>query len=290
MPGTLWRVWCAVATAGEAEAAARAFDRVMATVSAFEIERQGGWLVEGLSATEPDGAALDVLLALALGTWRPPALAVERLPPRDWLAENQQSFAPFGVGRYFIHGSHWRGVADAGRIPIAIDAATAFGTGEHGSTKGCLLALDRMARSTRRPRRILDMGCGTGILAIAAAKCWGARAVACDIDAEAVRVARHNAAVNGVGHSIAPHRVATPRARAVRRGAPYDLVLANILARPLMLMARDLARVASPGAAIVLAGILPWQEAALLSAWRRVGAILETRILVEDWSTLVLRR
>jgi ribosomal protein L11 methyltransferase len=176
-----------------------------------------------------------------------------------------------------------------GRIGLLIDAATAFGTGEHATTRGCLLALDAIARN-RRMARVLDMGTGTGVLAIAAAKAWRRRVVARDIDPESVRVAAHNARRNGVAHLVTVRRSAGYRDRLVARAAPYDLVLANILARPLSLMARDLGHVLGTGGIAVLSGLLPWQENMVLAAHRRQGLRLRQRIVIDGWSTLVLAR
>ena len=286
----LWRVFCTVPDAVAAEAAARALDDAVASVSAFEAAPGGPWLVEGVSPAKPEAAALETRLALAwLGRAETaPALIVERLPARDWLAENQQSFPPIAVGRFFIHGSAARVRVPGGCVALTIDAATAFGTGEHASTRGCLLALDALARR-RRARAVLDMGTGTGILAIAAAKIWRAKVAAFDIDEEAARVARRNAAVNGVASFVTARRGRSHAGRALRRRAPYDLVFANILARPIIAMARGLARALAPGGVAVLSGLLPWQEAAVLAAHRRVRLTLAARIVVDGWSTLVLR-
>jgi ribosomal protein L11 methyltransferase len=175
----------------------------------------------------------------------------------------------------------------ASAIGIEIDAATAFGTGEHPSTRGCLLALEALAHR-RRFRRPLDIGAGSGILAIAAAKRLHRRVVAGDIDPEAVRVARHHARRNGLAGRIRVVRAAGYRSRVLRRSR-YDLILANILARPLALMARDLKRAIRPGGAAVLAGLLRRQEALVLAAHRAQGLSLERRLVIEGWSTLVLR-
>jgi ribosomal protein L11 methyltransferase len=284
----LWRVLCTVRDAVAAEAAARALDPAVESVSAFAAD--GAWHVEGIALRKPERAALETNLALQwLGRGEAPSVAIERLLPRDWLDENQKSFSPVRIGRYFVGPSAARKRAPAGSIALAIEAATAFGTGEHGSTRGCLAALDLLARR-RRFRRVLDMGCGTGVLAMAALGTWRARVSAFDIDGEAVRVARRNAAANGLGPAIRPARAASYRERALVRGAPYDLALANILARPLIAMARDLGRVLAPDGVAVLGGFLPWQESALLAAHRLVGLGLRRRIVVDGWSTLILSR
>ncbi len=246
MAPALWRVSCAVADAAGAEAAVAALEPSVDTLSVFEAG--DGYAVEGLSLAQPARGELEARLELAfLGRVAAPALVIERVAPRDWLAENRDSFAPIAVGRYYVHGSHAGAQPPSGRIALRIDAATAFGTGEHASTRGCLVALDRLARRGRRAR-VLDMGTGTGILAMAAAKTWRCRNIAAfDIDAEAVRVARINARANGMHGGIRPGRAGSYRVRALRRGAPYDLVLANILARPLAAMAVGLAGRAGAG-------------------------------------------
>jgi ribosomal protein L11 methyltransferase len=284
----LWRVLMNVPDAERAEAAARALDPAVESVSAFE--SGDDWLVEGLARDRPDRAAIEANLALQwLRFGDAPVLRIESLPPRDWLDENQKSFLPVTAGRYFIHPASWRGRTPKARVALKIDAATAFGTGEHGSTRGCLVALDLLARR-RRFARVLDMGCGTGILAMAAARTWRSSIALCDIDPEAVRVARRNAAANRLRPFLTPCRAHDYRERVLMRKAPYDLVLANILARPLMVMARDLARVLAPGGIAVLGGFLPWQESTVLAAHRVMRLKLSRRIVIDGWSTLVVSR
>lgn len=279
------------ADAGAAEAAAAALGTACGAVSAFETAPGGVWQVEGFATARPDAASLEAALALAwIGRAEvPPPFTVEHVAPRDWLAENQAGFPPLRAGRYFIHGSHHRGVVPAGQIGLCIDAATAFGTGEHATTRGCLLALDALAKR-RRPRRILDMGTGTGILAIAAAKTWRRPVLARDIDAEAVRVAARNATLNGVGRLVAVARSDGYRGCGLGGAARFDLVFANILARPLIAMAPRLARVLAPGGVAVLSGLLARQEAAVLAAHRAERLALMRRIAVDGWHTLVLAR
>jgi len=203
---------------------------------------------------------------------------------RDWLAENRRAFPPQRIGRFLIHGSHWRDKPPAGVIAVEIDAASAFGTGEHQSTRGCLLAFERLAKR-RKFRRVRDIGTGSGILAIAAAKRLRRKVMASDIDPVAVRVARHHVARNGAERWV---RVACTTGAGRSRNC--DLVFANILARPLMLMARDVSRIIAPGGVAILAGLLQRQEAGVLAAYRAQRLFLAARVVIDGWSTLVLRK
>ncbi len=288
--GALWRISLTALDADAALAATPAFDELCQSVSAYELPN-GDWCVEGLTAAKPDLDHLSVLLTL-LREGRdaaPGEIRLDRLPPRDWLGANQSSFPPIRAGRYFIYGSHYRAAAPRGKIGLLIDAATAFGTGEHATTRGCLLALDGLARRGRR-HRVLDMGTGTGVLAMAAAKTWRRQALGRDIDPESVRVARHNAFRNGVADLIEIDRSDGYRDRLVTRRAPYDLVFANILARPLAQMAKDLERVLAPGGVAILSGLLGRQEPFVLAAHRLVGLRLKRRIAIAGWHTLLVGR
>ena len=287
-PG-LWRIRLRVA--GSARAAfAEALEPHAASVSWTE-PVGGASDIEAISEWEPDRVLLNVLLgevAAAFGL-APPALDVTWLKGRDWLAENRRAFPPVTAGRYFIHGSHFRGAVPAGRIGLKLDAATAFGTGEHGSTRGCLLALDGLARR-RRFRNGLDLGCGSAILAIAAAKTWGCPVIAADVDGEAVRVAAGNAERNGVADLVKAVSSDGYRTPALRRRAPYDLIVANILARPLRRLAAGLDRHLAVRGVAILAGLLEDEAAGVLSTHRRRSLRLDHRITLDGWTTLVLRR
>jgi ribosomal protein L11 methyltransferase len=286
-----------VAEIGGAVAAlevAAALDELAGAVSAFEVHPEAGenaalWRVEAYPRAPLLDAALEIRLSLlaAVAGGSLTSIVEERLPDRDWLLENRRAFPPLQIGRFFVHGSHWRGPSPPGAIAIEIDAATAFGTGEHPSTRGCLLALDDLARR-RRFHHPLDIGTGSGVLAIAAAKRLRRRVVAGDIDPQAVRVARHHARRNGLAGTVRVVRAAGYRSRGLWR-RDYDLVLANILARPLALLARDLKRALASGGVAVLAGLLQRQEAQVLRAHRAQGLMLSRRIVIEGWSTLILR-
>nr|WP_221238562.1 50S ribosomal protein L11 methyltransferase [Roseospira visakhapatnamensis] len=263
----------------------------------FEIEdpgpTQGHWHLEGLSASAPNVHDLDLAVTLATrvaGIPEPP-MTVERMGPRDWLRDNLATFPPLDVGRFHLRGSHVATPPPPGRHALIVDAATAFGSGEHPTTRGCLLALDALARDRAvRPRRVLDMGCGTGVLAMAAARAWRRPVLAVDVDDEAARVARDNARRNGLGARVRTLRADGFRGAAVRAAAPFDLILANILARPLTAMAPAAARALAPGGRIVLSGLLAAQETRVRNAYARQGLHLRSRLVLDTWTTLVMAR
>lgn len=238
----------------------------------------------------PDRAQLSTALAVAAAAagLPPPSWAIEALPALDWVAESQKGRPPLRVGRFFVHGGHTAGERPAGAIAIRIDAGQAFGTGHHESTRGCLRALDALARRGR-PRHCLDLGCGSGILAVAMAKLWRGPVVACDIDPLAVAVTRANARLNG----MAPLVRAVLSDGAARRGrvgqGPFDVIVANILAPPLAAMAGDVSRVLAPGGRLVLSGLLRDQAGAVLARYRARGLRLDRRLSLGDWVTLVLK-
>jgi len=283
-------VWHVVARVRGPEAASAVFallDEAADAVSAFETAPQE-WRVEAYPESSVLIPALAARLALAAAAAGGTLVEIgeEKLPARDWLAENQLAFPPLRVGRFFVYGSHYRDRVPAGAIGIQVDAATAFGTGEHPSTRGCLMALESLARR-RRFRHPLDIGTGTGILAIAAAKLLRCKVLASDIDRGAVRVACHNRVRNGVVGFVRVRRAPGYRGQGTRKSC-YDLVLSNILARPLAQLARDLAKVLAPGGRAVLSGLLCRQEPTVLAPHRGCGIVLERRLIIDGWSTLIL--
>lgn len=288
MSNSLWRIAFEVPDITQAEAIAAVIGAECEASSLFEAGPR--WRVEGLSRTKPNLALIEAALALLSPGDAAPTIVAEQVPPRDWLAENQAGFPPLRTGRFFIHGSHWQGRVPPDAISILIDAATAFGTGEHPTTQGCLLALEAIAKRGAGPVRILDIGCGTGILSIAAAQRVRRPVRAFDIDAEAVRVTRINAQRNRVARLVRAQMAPGYRHPEIARRAPFDLVFANILARPLIEMAPDLARVLAPGGVAVLSGLLARHEAGVIAAHRAVGLYLRRRIALQGWHTLVLAK
>lgn len=267
-----------------------ALSSTCATVGFFRDDATATWRVEGVKAIGCGNAELAAALALAAAVTGV-AVPLRRAPiqAEGWLACSYASFPEQLIGRRFaIRGSHVRDRPAPGRITLVLDAGQAFGSGEHGSTRGCLRALERVAR--RRPRHILDLGTGSGILAMAAAALLHRRVLATDIEPWSIRLATRNAARNGLG-GLTRFRLADGwRHRAARASAPYDLVLANILARPLCLMARPLARHLAPAGTAILSGLLASQARAVLAAHRPFGLRLDTAFREGPWTTLVLRR
>ena len=285
-----WQIVAEIEGAAAAIEVAGVLEDLVGAVAAFEVSAETAtWRAETYPCAPILQPEIEIRLALAAAGagGRLKGVSEQRLPERDWLAENRRAFPPLRIGRFFVHGSHWRGLPPPGAIEIEIDAATAFGTGEHPTTRGCLLVLDRLALR-RSFRRALDIGTGSGILAIAVAKRLHRPVLASDIDCEAARVARHHVRRNGLGGKVRVVCAPGYRSRAVRR-RKYDLILANILARPLTSMARDLKDALKPDGVAVLAGLLQRQEPLVLSAHRAQGLALERRLIIEGWSTLILR-
>jgi ribosomal protein L11 methyltransferase len=272
-----------------AERFAAALEPFAAAVSAFELTPGGAWRVEAYAAAAPEAASLAAALRDAAAGGHVPPHEVAPLPAIDWLAENRRDFPPLDLGRFFIHGSHFEGSVPAGRFGLLIDAATAFGSGEHDTTRLCLAALERLHRS-RRIANPLDLGCGSGILSLAAALLWRVPVLGSDLDRESVRVARDNAKLNRLANLVRVVAADGYRAPEIRRRAPFDLVIANILARPLCRLAPALARHLAPGGVAILSGLLIGQEAQLVAAHRNQGLALAGRLRSQVWSALILRR
>jgi ribosomal protein L11 methyltransferase len=247
---------------------------------------RGQWRVSFYFRSDVDEASARKLATSAAGPGVGKTLHFERVAGKDWIAESLLGLKPVVAGRFVIHGAHDRSRA-RGRITIEIEAAQAFGTGHHGSTRGCLLALDQVSKSAK-PQRILDIGTGSGVLAIAAAKSLRRRVVASDIDAQAVRIARDNARLNGSAGLVRVCRAGGVAAADIGAGAPFDLVFANILLAPLQRLAAPLTAIVAPRGRIVLSGLLNNQANAARAAYAHFT--LQRRVAVDGWTTLVLRR
>lgn len=271
---------------------AESLSSFLADPDADEREEDVLWRLEGHSRTPPDRTALTAALAVTAAVLDCPEPEPDfaRIADTDWVSANMRSFPPIEAGRFFVHGSHFEGTVPGGHIGLLVNAGPAFGSGEHATTFGCLLAIDRLLRR-RRFFRPLDLGCGSGILGIALAKAGrGTHVIAADIDPLAVHVAAGNARLNQV-RSRTSFLVSTGYdARAIGRAAPYDLIMANILAIPLRAMAADLGRHLAPGGMAVLSGLLNRQERMVLAAHRLQGLVLTGRIRRQGWSTLILSK
>ena len=230
-------------------------------------------------------------VAAAVGAEAAAALQFGSVEAADWVRQSLAGLRPVAAGRFVVHGAHDRTRVPLNHIGIEIEAALAFGTGHHGTTRGCLLALDAICKAMplakTRPR-ILDVGTGSGVLAIAAARALHAHVLATDIDAFAVRTARSNASHNRAGSLLSVVLADGVGARTIRTHALYDLIFANILLGPLKRIATPLRRLAAPGGRVVLSGILPSQANAVIAAYRPLA--LQRRLDIDGWTTLVLVR
>ena len=276
--------------------------------SAFE-DASGRWSLAIYFREPPDAAAVRALIAsLARGGQ---ALCFETLAPADWVRNSLEGLAPVEAGRFVVHGAHARARVRENRIGIQVEAGLAFGTGHHGTTRGCLLALDRIVQARSRrpaasrpaarsaaalPRKrerhalALDVGTGTGVLAIAAVKALRQRVLASDLDARAVAIARENARINRVGGALEVIHAGGLRAAAFRARGPYALIFANILLDPLKALATPMTRLVAANGHVVLSGLLAGQAGAALASYRARGLVLVRRMTLENWATLIFVR
>jgi ribosomal protein L11 methyltransferase len=289
------------------DALAERFGADAVAASAFE-EPDGRWSLAIHFRDRPDEAAVRAVLAAVAGTAAATALAFETLPATDWVRKSLEGLKPVEAGRFVVHGSHARARLRANRVGIEIEAALAFGTGHHGSTRGCLLALHQLTKGPRRKRKapgassparphkrgrkaaVLDIGTGTGVLAIAAARTLRRPVLASDIDTRAVTIARDNARSNRAGAVVQVVHAAGLGAALFRVRGPYELIMANILLEPLKGLATSMARLAVVGGHVVLSGLLTRQAGPALASYRARGLVLVRRIPLEGWTTLVLVR
>ena len=256
-------------------------------IGVFEVEDGSGlWEVGGYFTESPDETAL-LLLSTAMGAQ---PFVISELPETDWVAHVRRELAPVAAGRFFVYGSH-----DADKVPedcepLLIEAAMAFGTGHHGTTLGCLRALDQLAEGGFVGENVIDIGCGTAVLAMAAARIWPSGVLASDIDEVAVDVARSNIAANGLAGRVTCYEAAGFAHPEIARDAPFDLVFANILKGPLVALAPDMAAHIKPAGYAILSGILNEQAKDVLEVYLRSGFNLVSEQKIVDWTTLVLVR
>lgn len=247
-----------------------------------EDEDRGVWRIDAFPTSDAEASGIEARLRAQDGL----TVSVDRLADADWLAMSLSGLPPVEAGRFFVYGAHDQGRVPAGRVALKIDAGAAFGTGHHGTTVGCLLAFDDLLKRERF-ERVLDVGAGTGVLAIAAARTGSRVAVGTDIDAPSVRIANENAAINR-SHARFVHASGL-NDRKVRDHGPYDLVFANILAPPLVALAQDIKGALAPGGVAILSGLLRTQERRVTAAYLSRGFQIESRIRRDAWSALTLR-
>ena len=254
-------------------------------VGVFEMEDGSGlWEVGGYFEGAPDAAAL-ALLAAAMGA---KDFVVSELPETDWVAHVRRELVPVEAGRFFVYGSHDADKVPADCEPLLIEAAMAFGTGHHGTTLGCLRALDRLADAGFQGHNVVDVGCGTAVLAMGAARIWPETVLASDIDEVAVDVARANVAANGLEGRVRCVEAAGFDHADLKAAAPFDLIFANILKGPLLALAEDLSAALKPGGYAILSGILNEQADDVIAHYARNGINLSHKESIGDWMTLTL--
>ena len=259
-----------------------------AVIAAFE-GPGGRWDITMHFAEVPDQGSIRELVALAAGDEIARNITFDTVEAKDWVKATLDELVPVRAGRFVVHGRHDRAKIPPNKLGIEIEAALAFGTGHHGTTRGCLVLLDQVLKA-HRPRRVLDLGTGTGVLAIAAAKALHDAVLASEIDPSSVLVAAENARLNGAGNLVEAIRATGFSAPQFAKRRPFDLVLANILANPLRQMATPMARHLAPSALVILSGLLPHQAQGVTAAYRTRGLVLERHIQIEGWSSLLMQR
>jgi ribosomal protein L11 methyltransferase len=261
-------------------------DDLALTASAHENEETGEWFFEATCESPPDVESFVELARQTLG--ETVDFSVAPIDPEiNWVARSLEGLAPVIAGGFYVYGSHETGPVPGGLTPMKIDAAQAFGTGHHETTTGCLEAIDKVLKR-RKPRHMIDVGTGTGVLAIALAKRTRSTVIASDIDPISVTTTIENAAQNGVGTQIVALEATGVNHPTIQRNAPYDLIVANILAGPLMALAPAIGKIAQKGAVVILSGILQHQARGVINAYARQGMVLNQKLQRKDWTTLIL--
>ena len=256
-------------------------------VGVFEVEDGSNtWEVGIYFVEKPDEIALDLLAAM--NGARP--FAVSELPETDWVAEVKRELAPITAGRFFLYGSHDADKIPDDCVPLLIEAAMAFGTGHHGTTQGCLQALHNLAKRGFVGKSVVDLGCGTAVLAMGVAKIWPGVVLASDIDEVATDTASANIACNNLGGRVNVITCAGFDHPLLRNNAPYDLILANILKGPLIALSEDMGESCSAGGYVILSGILNEQAGGTKSAYEAHGFVEVEHLIVGEWSTLCFQK
>ncbi|MCP9630685.1 50S ribosomal protein L11 methyltransferase [Rhodopseudomonas palustris] len=264
------------------------FDEAEMAIAAFE-RPDRSWEIALHFGEQPNLDAIRDLVAQAAGADAAKAITMETIAAKDWVAASLEGLVPVPAGRFVVHGSHDRERIPANKLGIEIEAALAFGTGHHGTTRGCLTLLDLVLRAGP-PRSVLDLGTGTGVLAIAAAKALRQPVLATDIDRQSVAVAKENARLNGVGNLVIAEWATGFASPVFAAHAPFDLVLANILANPLRALAQPMSEHLAPSALVILSGLLQPQAQSVIAAYRARGCVLLRQIVIEGWSSLLLAK
>jgi ribosomal protein L11 methyltransferase len=290
----LWRVVIS-ATAESVNAFEEALNPFCEAIFWFATDREEEWRITGLSQSKPDGAMLATALSVVASVFSitVPEIFIEPVAPRDWVADNLRMFPPNNVGRFFIYGTHYHSPLPVGLIPILLNPGRAFGSGDHATTMGCLLAISDLA-GKRKFKKPIDMGCGSGILSIALAKAWRVPVCAFDVDTNAVLAAKENIRRNGVASLVRASRSSGYASLEVKKAAPYDLIVSNILANTLCQMAKNMSQISRNipmgSCVVILAGFHDCDANRVYAAHYAQGFRLVRSYHIKGWCTFVLKR
>jgi len=256
-------------------------------VGVFELEDGSGlWEVGAYFSEKPD----DISLALLAAVFQAQEFKISELPQIDWVSKVQRSLKPVVAGRFFVYGSHDSDKVPPDCEPLLIEASMAFGTGHHGTTKGCLLALEQLITDGFKAKNVIDVGCGTAVLAMAAARIFSANVIASDIDSVAYSVAKMNILANGLDRNIQCFEASGFAHEQIKTKNPFDLIFANILLAPLLAIATDISKYSLSGGYVVLSGILSEQAELVVNKYTGVGFSLSNKIEIGEWVTIIFRK
>ena len=256
-------------------------------VGVFELEDGSGlWEVGAYFSEKPD----DISLALLAAVFQAEGFKISELPQIDWVSKVQRSLKPVVAGRFFVYGSHDSDKVPPDCEPLLIEASMAFGTGHHGTTKGCLLALEQLIKVGFKAKNVIDVGCGTAVLAMAAARIFSANVIASDIDSVAHSVAKLNIIANGLDQNIQCFEASGFAHEQIKTKNPFDLIFANILLAPLLGLATDISKYSLSGGYVVLSGILSEQAELVVKKYTGVGFSLSNQIEIGEWVTIIFRK